>query len=219
MADRNGLLRTPADTCGRREASRRQLRGSGALLHSGLQTERHASGAGLKAQERRQDHIDTFCAGAVRTTRGFTPTTHPSAWQSSLPTNIGRRRFSRSQQWRHQVPSGAHELGRGSCAADSMITGRSPACTDGCTGRSGVLRQATGVPLRWTGVIMLEADKNQVLGMKRSQPKSPRWEEWIKQQLYKFPALTEERRDRIAAIVAGSRQHVMDRTDQFDQSA
>jgi hypothetical protein len=66
---------------------------------------------------------------------------------------------------------------------------------------------------------MLEADQNQVLGMKRSQPKSPRWEEWIKQQLDKFPALTEERRDRIAAIVAGSRQHVMDRTDQFDQSA
>lgn len=66
---------------------------------------------------------------------------------------------------------------------------------------------------------MLDADQNQVLGIKRSHPNSPRWEEWIKQQLDKFPALTEERRDRIAAIVAGSRQHVMDRIDQFDQSA
>jgi hypothetical protein len=57
------------------------------------------------------------------------------------------------------------------------------------------------------------------LGMKRSQPNSAQWEEWIKQQLDKFPALTEERWAKIAAIVAGSRQHAMDRIDQFDQSA
>ena len=56
-------------------------------------------------------------------------------------------------------------------------------------------------------------------GMKRSQPNSAQWEEWIKQQLDKFPALTEERWAKIAAIVAGSRQHAMDRIDQFDQSA
>jgi hypothetical protein len=55
--------------------------------------------------------------------------------------------------------------------------------------------------------------------MKRSQPNSAQWEEWIKQQLDKFPALTEERWAKIAAIVAGSRQHAMDRIDQFDQSA
>jgi hypothetical protein len=55
--------------------------------------------------------------------------------------------------------------------------------------------------------------------MKRSHPNSLRWEEWIKQQLHKFPALTEERRAKIAAIVAGSRQRAMDRIDQFDQSA
>lgn len=55
--------------------------------------------------------------------------------------------------------------------------------------------------------------------MKRSQPDSARWEEWIKQQLDKFPAPTEERRAKIAAIVAGSRQRAMDRIDQFDQSA
>ena len=48
---------------------------------------------------------------------------------------------------------------------------------------------------------------------------SPRWEEWIKQQLDRFPALTEERWAKIAAIVAGSHQRVMDRIDQFDQSA
>lgn len=100
-----------------------------------------------------------------------------------------------------------------------MITGRSPACTDGCAGRSGVLRQATGAPLRWTGVVVLEADQNQVLGMKRSQPNSTRWEEWIKQQLDKFPALTEDQQAKIAAIVAGSRQRAMDRIDQFDRSA
>ena len=58
-----------------------------------------------------------------------------------------------------------------------------------------------------------------VLGMKRSHPSYPHWEEWIKQQLDKFPALTEERRAKIAAIVAGSRQRAMDRIDQFDQSA
>jgi hypothetical protein len=55
--------------------------------------------------------------------------------------------------------------------------------------------------------------------MKRSHPNSPRWEEWIKQQLDKFPGLTEERWAKIAAIVAGSRQRAMDRIDQFDQSA
>lgn len=55
--------------------------------------------------------------------------------------------------------------------------------------------------------------------MKRSHPNSSRWEEWIKQQLDKFPALTEERRAKIAAIVAESRQRAMDRIDQFDQSA
>jgi hypothetical protein len=55
--------------------------------------------------------------------------------------------------------------------------------------------------------------------MKRSQPNSTRWEEWIKQQLDKFPALTEDRQAKIAAIVAGSRQRVMDRIDQFDRSA
>jgi hypothetical protein len=55
--------------------------------------------------------------------------------------------------------------------------------------------------------------------MKRSHTNSLRWEEWIKQQLHKFPALTEERRAKIAAIVAGSRQRAMDRIDQFDQSA
>jgi len=189
------------------------------LLHSGLQAERHAAGAGLKAQERRQDHIDHFLCGSSPHHTGLYPD-YPREClaEQFADQHRPRRRFSRSQQWRHQVSSGAHELG-GACAADSMITGRSPACTDGCAGRSGVLRQATGAPLRWTGVVMLEADQNQVLGMKRSQPKSPRWEEWIKQQLDKFPALTEERRDRIAAIVAGSRQHVMDRTGQFDQSA
>lgn len=48
---------------------------------------------------------------------------------------------------------------------------------------------------------------------------SPRWDEWIKQQLDKFPALTEERQAEIAAIVAGSRQRAMDRTGQFGQSA
>jgi hypothetical protein len=55
--------------------------------------------------------------------------------------------------------------------------------------------------------------------MKRSHLNSPRWEEWVKQQLDKFPALTEERWAKIAAIVAGSHQHAMDRIDQFDQSA
>jgi hypothetical protein len=55
--------------------------------------------------------------------------------------------------------------------------------------------------------------------MKRSHNNSPRLEEWIKQQLDKFPALTEERQAKIAAIVAGSRQRATDRIDQFDQSA
>jgi|GEM_PF-5133250 hypothetical protein len=55
--------------------------------------------------------------------------------------------------------------------------------------------------------------------MKRSHPNYPPWEEWIKQQLDKFPALTEERWSKIAAIIAGSRQRAMDRIDQFDQSA
>jgi hypothetical protein len=55
--------------------------------------------------------------------------------------------------------------------------------------------------------------------MKRSHPNYPHWEEWLKQQLDKFPALTEERWAKIAAIVAGSRQRAMDRIDQFDQSA
>jgi hypothetical protein len=55
--------------------------------------------------------------------------------------------------------------------------------------------------------------------MKRSHPNYPPWEEWIKQQLDKFPALTGERRAKIAAILAGSRQRAMDRTNQFDQSA
>jgi hypothetical protein len=55
--------------------------------------------------------------------------------------------------------------------------------------------------------------------MKRSPPSSPHWEEWIKEQLDKFPALTEERGAKIAAIVAGSRQRAMDRSDQFDRSA
>lgn len=55
--------------------------------------------------------------------------------------------------------------------------------------------------------------------MKRGHPDAQRWEEWIKQQLDKFPALTEERQAKIAAIVAGSRQRAMDRIDQFDQSA
>jgi hypothetical protein len=58
-----------------------------------------------------------------------------------------------------------------------------------------------------------------VLGMKRSHPNYPHWEEWIKQQPDKFPALTEERWAKIAAIVAGSRQRAMDRIDQFDRSA
>jgi hypothetical protein len=58
-----------------------------------------------------------------------------------------------------------------------------------------------------------------VLGVKRIHPDSPLWEEWIKQQLDKLTALTEERQAKIAAIVAGSRQRAMDRTDQFDQSA
>ena len=57
------------------------------------------------------------------------------------------------------------------------------------------------------------------MGMKRSHNNSPRLEEWIKQQLDKFPALTEERQAKIAAIVAGSRQRATDRIDQFDQSA
>jgi hypothetical protein len=55
--------------------------------------------------------------------------------------------------------------------------------------------------------------------MRRSHSDSPRWEEWIKQQLDKFPDLTEERQAKIAAIVAGSRQRAMDHIDQFDQSA
>jgi hypothetical protein len=55
--------------------------------------------------------------------------------------------------------------------------------------------------------------------MKDNHPNPLRWEEWIKQQLDKFPTLTEERWAKIAAIVAGSRQRVMDRIDQFDQSA
>jgi hypothetical protein len=55
--------------------------------------------------------------------------------------------------------------------------------------------------------------------MKRSHSNSPRWEEWIKQQLGKFPALTEEQWAKITAIVAGSHQRAMDRIDQFDQSA
>lgn len=55
--------------------------------------------------------------------------------------------------------------------------------------------------------------------MKRNRPKRPSREEWIKQQLDKFPALTEERWAKIAAIVAGLRQRAMDRIDQFDQSA
>lgn len=55
--------------------------------------------------------------------------------------------------------------------------------------------------------------------MKRSHPNSLRWDEWIKQQLDKFPALTEERSAKIAAIAAGSRQRAMDHIDQFDQSA
>lgn len=66
---------------------------------------------------------------------------------------------------------------------------------------------------------MLDADQKQLSGMRRNHLNSPRWKEWIKQQLDRFPALTAERRDRIAAIVAGSRQHVMDRTDQIGQSA
>lgn len=49
------------------------MRGSGALLHSGLQTERHASGAGLKAQERRQDHIDHFLCGSSPHHTGLYP--------------------------------------------------------------------------------------------------------------------------------------------------
>jgi hypothetical protein len=53
----------------------------------------------------------------------------------------------------------------------------------------------------------------------RSRPNSPRVEEWIKQQLDKFPAVTEERWAEIAAIVAGSRQRAMNRIDQFDRSA
>lgn len=52
-----------------------------------------------------------------------------------------------------------------------------------------------------------------------SQSNSPRWDEWIKQQLDKFPTLTEERWVKIAAIVAESRQRAMDHIDQFDQSA
>ena len=55
--------------------------------------------------------------------------------------------------------------------------------------------------------------------MKPSHPGSMRWEEWVKQQLDKFPALTEERWAKITAIVAGSRQRAMDRIDQFDRSA
>jgi hypothetical protein len=55
--------------------------------------------------------------------------------------------------------------------------------------------------------------------MKPSYPSSPHWEEWIKQQLDRFPALTEERWAKITAIVAGSRQRAMDRIDQFDRSA
>jgi hypothetical protein len=45
------------------------------------------------------------------------------------------------------------------------------------------------------------------------------WAEWIKQQLDKFPALTEERQAKIVAIVVESRQRAMDRIDPFDQSA
>jgi hypothetical protein len=55
--------------------------------------------------------------------------------------------------------------------------------------------------------------------MKRNRPNSARWDEWVRQQLDKFPALTEERWAKIAAIVAGSHQHALDRIDQFDQSA
>jgi hypothetical protein len=55
--------------------------------------------------------------------------------------------------------------------------------------------------------------------MKRGHPSSSHWEEWIKQQIDKFPALTEERWVKIVTIVAGSRQRAMDRTDQFDRSA
>lgn len=57
------------------------------------------------------------------------------------------------------------------------------------------------------------------MDVKRSPPNSPSWEEWIKQQLDKFPALTEERWAKIAIIVVESRQRAMDRIDQFDQSA
>lgn len=57
------------------------------------------------------------------------------------------------------------------------------------------------------------------LGHETQPPDSPCWEEWIKQQLDRFPALTEDRWAKIAAIVAGSRQRAMDRIDQFDQSA
>lgn len=66
---------------------------------------------------------------------------------------------------------------------------------------------------------MLDTDRHRSLGMKRNHPNSPRWDEWVKQQLDKFPALTEERWAKIAAIVAGSHQHALDRIDQFDQSA
>lgn len=186
MADHNGLLRTPADTCGGLGASGRQLHSSGACCTVGCRRRGHAEGAGLKAQERRQDHIDHFSAGAVRTTRGFTPITYASGLAEQFAVGIGcppifaEPAGGASKSLRERRNSG------GCCAADSMITGRSPACTDGCAGRSGVLGLVTGAPRRRTGVVMLNADQNQGLGMKRGHPNSPHREEWIKQQLDKF---------------------------------
>lgn len=66
---------------------------------------------------------------------------------------------------------------------------------------------------------MLDAHQKHLLSVECCHQSSARCQEWIRRQLEKFPALTEERSAKIAAIVAGSRQHATGRMDQFDRSA
>lgn len=71
LADYSGLLWTPADTCSRRAASRRQLHASGTCCTVVGRRRWHVEGGGLKGPGAPTRSDRSFLCGAARITRGF----------------------------------------------------------------------------------------------------------------------------------------------------
>ena len=114
----------------------------------------------------------------------------PTIGGQCRPTNRTDSREESSPAWFPTTRKESHHGAAASTSAGPNISGGCP--PTGSPNHDHRYKPSDLHAFLWHGGPVLPGTKGdyparRVLGMKRSHPDSPRWEEWIKQQLDKFP--------------------------------